>query len=621
MSIREIPKRLLDYVVTYRSQIAFASTRHLPYSYYANSKRILKIHSLPGITLPIDWKKYQIYARTVDLTQPIDWYFSDEDSGWPKEHYAKINYRPGNPYGDIRINWELNRLQFLPLMAFSNRELAAAIIADWLNKNPYLQGPSYCSPMEVALRWISIYWTVCLLKKHIDDRLLKEVEGFGVASGNFIEKRLSTHSSAGNHLIIEATGLFWVGKALEATDQGQVWLRKARAILWAQLLRQTSPDGVGREQSYWYLGFILDAILHYLLLEDRDLIPEKVISRIEAVCEFLRATRIDDHAFFDYGDRDDGFVFRASSDYSESYFADLIETADLLLTKTNICSRLPSERSRRFQFWSSENLEKAPNGTSTNVNRDNKEIKEKKSLKTFLDGGITVMTWGKGKLFFRHARLGIEPTYAHGHADALAVLFFWGNTPVLVDTGTGQYNKDEFLRNYFRSTLAHNTIQIEGKNQAEIISPYMWNRSYDTKLSLSQDNPFLAVEACHTGYEKQFRVIHTRKVEWQVPKKILITDRFLGPHGPVSYAGAFHLGTCLRTEHQGNHFLVDYVGFRLSIGLPPEVDAQLYYGSKKPFVGWLSPLYGEIEPISSVIFSSTTTRCAEPRIMLEIEDS
>lgn len=620
MTFQEIVKRFLEHVIVYRSQIAFASTKQLPYSYYANSQRALKMHSLPGISLSLDWKKYLIYRRVVDLTLPIDWYFSEESSGWPKEHHGKVNYRPGNPYGDIRMNWELNRLQFLPLMALSNDGLALAIIDEWFQKNPYLQGPSYCSAMEVALRWISIYWAGCLLKEHIHDRLLKEIEGFGVASGSFIEKRLSTHSSAGNHLIIEATGLFWIGKALEGTDRGQTWLRKARTILWEQIPRQIFPDGVGREQSHWYLGFILDAILHYFLLEDRDLIPEKVISRVEAVCEFLRATMIDDHAFFDYGDRDDGFVFRCSNDYYESPFSGLVNTAGLLLSRPGVSNGLSSP-SRRLQFWSGGSAGNSTNCSTSNGNNKSIALQKKKSLKTFKDGGMTVMSWGKGKLLFRHAGLGLEPTYAHGHADALAVLFFWGSTPVLVDAGTGQYNNDEVLRNYFRSTLAHNTIQIEGKNQAEMLGPFMWARSYETKLSFSQEYPSLAVEAYHTGYEKRFKVAHTRKIEWKEPRKILVTDRFPGSPDAVSYTGAFHLGACFRTEQQDNHFLAYFGSFGLSVVFPPTVDVEVYHGSDEPFIGWQSTSYGKIAPIFTLIFSSTTARCPESKILLEIKDS
>jgi hypothetical protein len=48
---------------------------------------------------------------------------------------------------------------------------------------------------------------------------------------------------------------------------------------------------------------------------------------------------------------------------------------------------------------------------------------DRKSLRTFPEVELTVMTWGKGKLLFRNAKLGIEPTYAHGHADACNFVF------------------------------------------------------------------------------------------------------------------------------------------------------------------------------------------------------
>lgn len=72
------------------------------------------------------------------------------------------------------------------------------------------------------------------------------------------------------------------------------------------------------------------------------------------------------------------------------------------------------------------------------------------------------MKWSKGRLLFRHAQLGLEPTYGHGHADALSILFYWDNTPVLIDLGSGQYNGNQAIRNFFRSTTAHNTIEIGG---------------------------------------------------------------------------------------------------------------------------------------------------------------
>ena len=76
-----------------------------------------------GVPATDDWKHYRIYIYNTefDLTEPIDWYFSDNHGKrWPAYHYAQINYRSGNPNGDVRVNWELSRLQFLPEMAVTD---------------------------------------------------------------------------------------------------------------------------------------------------------------------------------------------------------------------------------------------------------------------------------------------------------------------------------------------------------------------------------------------------------------------------------------------------------------------------------------------------------------------
>lgn len=109
-------------------------------------------------------------------------------------------------------------------MAVAHEDLANNIIVDWLAKNPYLHGPGYLASMEVALRWFSIYWAVCLFNKPLETDLKQDLCGLAVASGRFIESHLSTHSSAGNHLIIEAVGLFWIGKALEKYKMGTSWI-------------------------------------------------------------------------------------------------------------------------------------------------------------------------------------------------------------------------------------------------------------------------------------------------------------------------------------------------------------------------------------------------------------
>ena len=306
MNTGELLKRFREELGIRWAQLKYRNPEHWPYRRFAEKTAGLVLHRLPSSPFEYEWTRHPIYNLRFNLTKPIDWHFSEQGTRWPASHYAKIDYRPGNPYGDVRINWELNRLQFLPAMALTHEHLARTILIDWLTKNPYLHGPGYLASMEVALRWIPIYWAACLLKQPLDKSLNQSLCGLAVASGKFIESRFSTHSSAGNHLIVEAVGLCWIGRALENTDIGRRWVHTSRGILAKEAIRQINPDGTNKEQSFWYLGFVLDAFLSYFLIEDRSRICAEIWERVEKMLEFLNDVTQDDGMFPDYGDREIG---------------------------------------------------------------------------------------------------------------------------------------------------------------------------------------------------------------------------------------------------------------------------------------------------------------------------
>ncbi|GAG88281.1 unnamed protein product [marine sediment metagenome] len=219
MTIGEVITRGHKYVFNYFDSLKFRDPGKWPYSKIGNGLRISFFPLLKPLSTH-ELGEFQIFDRAIDLTSPIDWFDSINGNRWSNSISSKIKYRPGNHVGDIRFNWELNRLQFLPLLALTNEDRTIFFISDWLDKNKYLHGPSYLSSLEVALRWISLYRAVCFLEKPTPESLTNNLTGLAVASGDFIEKRLSTHSSAGNHLILEAIGLFWIGKSLEKKGKG-----------------------------------------------------------------------------------------------------------------------------------------------------------------------------------------------------------------------------------------------------------------------------------------------------------------------------------------------------------------------------------------------------------------
>lgn len=614
MGPAEIAKRFIEHAVIYYSKIKYRDYGQWPYKRFSKKAGKISLFQMPAPSGAKPVISFQIYYDTADLSKPIDWYFSDtQNQKWPRIFYNDINYRPGNPFGDVRINWELNRLQFLPHLTLCNEQRAKDILIDWLDNNPFLQGPAYISSMELALRWISIYRTICIMKTPPDENLMRSLAGLAHASGKFILSRLSTHSSAGNHLIVESVGLFWIAQALCDSSDAIRWRRIARKLLWEQIPAQIHPDGSPKEQSFWYLGFVLDAVCHYLLIEDKDVIPETFLNRVEKAFEFVDCMVTDSGNFPDFGDRDDGYVLRDDNDYSGSQFFRLLTVGGNYFNRSEWI-RGHSHDQGWFQF---------SNGNKKETIFDkhaSEEITGEKppSMKTYPDGGMTLMKRGEGRLLFRHSHLGLGNTCGHGHADALAILFSWKKTPVLIDVGSGQYNGSQEVRNYFRSTIAHNTIEIGKKNQAEIVGPFLWKESYNTKILSSGKIQGLFVEAEHDGYFRDFSVIHRRKVEWNDDRKIIITDSLHGK-GEHQITGAFHLGRCKGVKVCNSEVLADFDKFHFIMNFPTGFKIRIERGAEKPFRGWCSTIYGRWAPINMVIYTDSIKSGQSYQIELSIK--
>ena len=199
------------------------------------------------------------------------------------------------------------------------------------------------------------------------------------------------------------------------------------------------------------------------------------------------------------------------------------------------------------------------------------------------------------------------------------ILFSWQNIPVLIDLGSGQYNGDQAIRNFFRSTIAHNTVEIGGKDQAEMLGPFMWEKSYETKLNEVGKTPVLHAEASHNGYMKEFSVFHTRRIEWPSSHQIEILDSFQGG-GRLPLRGAFHLGKCKAVSKKGQIVEVDFDDFLFCLCFPAEFSIEIYYGSEDPFMGWRSTIYGQWEPIHTIVFSTELQKDFQYRIILKIAE-
>src|SRR5690606_7366430 len=77
----------------------------------------------------------------------------------------------------------------------------------------------------------------------------------------FLNRNFSRFSSANNHLIGEAAGLYLGTLTWPYWREAVRWRRRARRELLREALRQNAPDGVNREQAISYQQFVLDFLL------------------------------------------------------------------------------------------------------------------------------------------------------------------------------------------------------------------------------------------------------------------------------------------------------------------------------------------------------------------------
>ena len=205
-------------------------------------------------------------------------------------------------------------------------------------------------------------------------------------------------------------------------------------------------------------------------------------------------------------------------------------------------------------------------------------------------GGIYSMTGGRAQLFIRAT----PQAGGHSHADALSIQLIADGRPVLIDAGTFCYVCPE--RDRFRGTAAHNTLQVDGRDQAQPNGPFAWTNLPETTVDqwhTSETFDFFAGH--HDGYRP---LIHNRWVFSLKSRFWLIRDLVTEP----------------RPSGSGHHLTIHWHVLDehdLTI-LPPA--GHIWTQSLERW-DW-SPVYGRNEPAKVLRFSTHTALPAEFAVLL-----
>ena len=178
----------------------------------------------------------------------------------------------------------------------------------------------------------------------------------------------------------------------------------------------------------------------------------------------------------------------------------------------------------------------------------------------------------------------------HSHADALSIQLIRDGRPILIDPGTYCYVCPE--RDRFRGTAAHNTLTVDGRDQATPDGPFGWTNLSEAVVDRwHATDAFSFFAAHHHGYDS---ITHQRWVIGLRSQFWLVRDLVTGP-------GRHRLDI-----HW--HFID---GEDLNIVTPSE------HAWLESIDSWdWSPVYGREEPAKVLRFSNETELPAEFAVML-----
>ncbi len=338
--------------------------------------------------------------------------------------YADIKIEAGQSEDinkDIKVPWELSRLQHLPLLAQAykrernNTYINTFIhhVEHWLTHNRYLLGINWLCPMEVALRSISLVVAFDGFKQaDIPDAFWQRYVGLLYDHMAYLEHNWEWYDGrTSNHYLSDLVGYLYLCYFFQSLDD----VKKKTDWCIQEIIRESDKqifaEGTSYEGSTRYHLLVTELLYHVeLLCSTMNItLPQSFHQKLARMFEFIKWCSINETDMITIGDHDAGKV---------------------------LWPGLP------------RNLLSSYN---TNQNRQ---------IKHFEQFGLSIFRNDTWHLSLRHHAYTNRQPSGHHHNDAGSVTLAIKGVPVLVDPGSYVYTASSVWRNRFRSACVHNVMSV-----------------------------------------------------------------------------------------------------------------------------------------------------------------
>jgi hypothetical protein len=386
----------------------------------------------------------------------------------PSEELMAGIYREFGRGRDVKVPWELSRLQHAPLLAQAFRltrdrryyDEFRAQVRDFTGANPIGRGVNWGCTMDVALRAASLTVASALFRDALADDppfaslLWRSLLGHG----RFIAAHLETSPPRGNHYLSDLAGLLVVADALRGLPEAEEWHAAAATGIAAHAATQTLPDGADFEASIPYHRLTTEMIHAALLLLERGgRAAGELRAHLRRRADYTAHYTKPDGLAPQIGDNDDGrFLVLGDHRADRRDHRSLLACAAVVFDDPALLM-LAGERLEEA-LWlhgpaALERLEARAGGSPP----------PRVTSALFPHAGTAILRGGGLYVHFEAGAVGLAGHGGHAHNDTLSFELQGEGEDLIVDPGTGQYTGDLQARDRFRGTAAHNTVRVDGE--------------------------------------------------------------------------------------------------------------------------------------------------------------
>jgi Heparinase II/III-like protein/Heparinase II/III N-terminus len=551
---------------------------------------------------------------------PIDWHL-DPVSGyrWPKRFFIELRSAENHSDGkDIKVPWELSRMQHLPTLGKAYRltkdeRYAQEIVGQlshWLDDNPCPYGVNWTCAMDVAIRAMNMIWAYlfiedsAVMSKDFSIRLRDSFFQHGQFILFNLEHGVGNDGSIinSNHYLANIVGLLHLGLLCPTSPAAETWRNIGITALVEEMDYQVYSDGGDFESSIPYHRLALELFLAAALLcrTNGVILPTRFWAKLEKMFEFILFVTRPDGKVPQIGDADDGRLFILSDygSWDRTDFRYLLSLGAVLFQRSDMKAFSRGFSEEAFWLLGPSGLAAFAALQSTGEELGSTELP---------DSGLYVMRVGDKYLLACCGKVGTGGLGNHKHNDLLSFEIYAGDKGFIVDPGAYVYSRDPNWRNLFRSTQYHNSVVIDGQEQNRFEAGELFTMAADATVLVhgritTPEQEWLEVE--HTGYSRLAHPVrHTRTFVFDKQMGVWEIMDGLAGDGNHTADWYFHFDHGIELEIVGEGmFQTRCMGTNLELivrsGIPLEFSIE---------DGWISRRYGHKWPAKILHISGAFT--------------